>query len=71
MSVSVSQVCESMSMSMSMSVSVSVWKLKVCACLSVLRAFGILVCEKECQDTEARKGGLYTNIPPSHMTRGQ
>ena len=51
MSVRASKVCESLSMSMS----VSVWKLKVCACLSVLRVFGILICEKK----ECREEGVF------------
>ena len=64
MSVSVSKVCESMSMS------VSVWKLKVCACLSLLRAFGILICEKNVETLRPGRG-VFIQISPQSHDKGQ
>ena len=46
--------------------SVSVWKLKVCACLSVLRAFGILICEKNVETLRPRRGFFIKKSPQSH-----
>ena len=62
MSVSVSKVCESMS--------VSVWKLKVCACLSLLRAFGILICEKNVETLRPERG-VFIQISPQSHDEGQ
>ena len=38
-------------------------------CLSVLRAFGILICEKNVETLRPGKGVFIKN-PPSHMTMG-
>ena len=46
--------------------SVSVLKLKVCACLSVLRAFGILIGEKNVETLRPGRGVFIKNPPQSH-----
>ena len=57
MSVSVSEVCESMSMS------VSVWKCVIMSVevegVCVLRAFGILICEKNFETLRPGGGFIY------------